>query len=81
MLDNVEISRPNVNSVIPNGKGYIEGNFTLESAQELAMQIESGALPLELKVLEQQSISSTPVSYTHLSCWHYRGRCVFLVCH
>ena len=59
VLDNVEISRPNVNSVIPNGKGYIEGNFTLESAQELAMQIESGALPLELKVLEQQSISST----------------------
>lgn len=58
-VDGNVISAPTVNDVIPNGKGVIEGNFTQESATNLAMQIESGALPLELKALEQRSISAT----------------------
>lgn len=58
-LDGKDISTPTVNSVIPNGEGYIEGNFTEEYARELAMQIESGALPLELTAIEQRSQSAT----------------------
>ncbi len=58
-LDGVAISEPTVNSVIAGGKGQIEGNFTAESAVNLAMQIESGALPLELDTLEQRTINST----------------------
>lgn len=58
VLDDETISAPTVNEAISGG-GQISGNFTLESAQELAMQIESGALPLELNVLEQRTISST----------------------
>ena len=58
VLDDQVISAPTVQAAI-NGQGQIEGGFTLETAQNLAMQIESGALPLELNVLEQRTISST----------------------
>ena len=58
-LDGVPISRPTVNDVIASGSGSISGNFTAEEAVNLAMQIESGALPLELDILEQRTIEST----------------------
>jgi len=58
VLDGETISAPKVNDAISN-QGQITGDFTLEEAQNLAMQIESGALPLELDVLEQRTISST----------------------
>lgn len=58
VLDGETISAPTVQSAI-NGQGQITGDFTLEGAQNLAMQIESGALPLDLNVLEQRTISST----------------------
>lgn len=57
-LDGQTISAATVNEAISN-QGQITGNFTLEEAQNLAMQIESGALPIELDVLEQRTISST----------------------
>lgn len=58
-LDDVLISAPVVNSAIPNGQGSIAGNFTLEAARELAVQIESGALPIDLTEIEVRSISAT----------------------
>ncbi len=59
-LDDKEISTPKVESVIASGTGQISGqNFTQEYAINLAMQIESGALPLELNTLEQRTIQST----------------------
>jgi preprotein translocase subunit SecD len=58
-LDGVEISSPNVNSVIPGGSGYIEGSFTQGEAQQLALQLQSGALPVELNQLEARTISAT----------------------
>lgn len=58
-IDGETISAPKVNSVIANGKGEITGSFTAESAQNLAMQIESGALPLDLQEIEVRSISAT----------------------
>ena len=57
-LDGQTISAATVNEAISN-QGQISGSFTLEEAQNLAMQIESGALPIELDVLEQRTISST----------------------
>lgn len=59
VLDDITISEPTVNSAITTGQGQIEGNFTQESATTLAMQIQSGALPLDLDVIEQRSISAT----------------------
>jgi len=58
-LDDKEISSPTVNSVISGGSGYIEGSFTRESAEELAMLIQSGALPLNLEQTEVRTISAT----------------------
>lgn len=59
ILDGNAISEPRVESVIPAGKGYIEGMENQAEAETLAMQIESGALPIELEQLEMRSISAT----------------------
>ena len=45
--------------MIAGGKGEITGNFTAESAENLATLILSGALPLELEQLEVSAISAT----------------------
>ncbi len=58
-VDGETISTATVQSIIAGGKGQISGNFTLEEAQNLAMQIESGALPLEMNEIEVRSISAT----------------------
>ena len=58
-LDGNVISEPTVNTAITGGSGYIEGNFTAESAQNLAMLIQSGALPLNIEQLEVRTISAT----------------------
>lgn len=58
-LDGEEISAPKVNTAILNGEGVIEGEFTEEQAENLALQIQSGALPLDLKEIEVRSISAT----------------------
>ena len=58
-LDGNVISEPTVNTAITGGSGYIEGNFTAESAQNLAMLIQSGTLPLNIEQLEVRTISAT----------------------
>lgn len=49
-LDDTVISSPTVNSAITNGDAIITGNFTIESAQDLANKINAGALPFALSV-------------------------------
>lgn len=58
-LDGNVISQASVTKAISGGSAIIEGNFTQQEVQDLAMQIESGALPLTLNVTEQRSISAT----------------------
>ena len=58
-LDGEVISAPTVKQAITGGQGYIEGNFTAESAQQLAMLIQSGALPLDIEQIEVRTISAT----------------------
>lgn len=58
-LDGEVISAPTVDQAITGGQGYIEGNFTAESAQQLAMLIQSGALPLDIEQIEVRTISAT----------------------
>lgn len=59
VLDGLVISAPQINSVIPNGKAEISGNFTRESAATLARQLNFGALPLTFEVQSEQTISAT----------------------
>jgi protein-export membrane protein SecD len=56
MLDNEIISAPNINGPIMGGSGIIQGGFTSQSANDLAMLLRSGALPAPLEVLEERTV-------------------------
>jgi preprotein translocase subunit SecD len=58
-LDDVPITFPVVQSVIPDGRAVINGNFTTKSAKTLAAQLNAGALPLPLKLIKQTQIGAT----------------------
>ncbi len=59
VLDNRVISSPIIKSAITEGSGIIEGQFTLEEAQNLVVQLRYGALPIALKVVESKEIGPT----------------------
>jgi preprotein translocase subunit SecD len=56
VLDGKLLSAPNINEPITGGKGIISGNFTVDSAAELAMLLRAGALPAPLNVIEERSV-------------------------
>jgi preprotein translocase subunit SecD len=58
VLDGKVISAPVINEPILGGSGQISGNFTFESANELALLLRSGALPAPLNVIEQRSVGA-----------------------
>ncbi|TAJ69540.1 MAG: protein translocase subunit SecD [Phenylobacterium sp.] len=58
VLDNKVISAPNINEPINGGSGQISGNFTTESANNLAILLRAGALPAPLTIQEQQTVSA-----------------------
>jgi len=56
VLDRQIISAPRINAVIADS-GIIEGgNFTLESAEDLALKLRSGALPAGMEILEERTV-------------------------
>ncbi|WP_174291558.1 protein translocase subunit SecD [Sphingomonas bacterium] len=57
ILDNSVISAPVINTPILGGSGFIEGNFTTDSANQLAIALRSGKLPIALKVIEESTVS------------------------
>ena len=59
VLDNKVISSPVINSAIPDGSGIIQGSFTAESANALAVQLRYGSLPIPLKIVETRIIGPT----------------------
>ncbi len=56
VLDNVVITAPSVRDPILGGSGFIEGNFTVESATELSILLRSGALPASIEVEEERTV-------------------------
>lgn len=56
VLDNKVITAPVIRSAILGGRGIIEGSFTTESANELALLLRAGALPAPLNVIEERSV-------------------------
>ena len=56
ILDGKILSSPVINDPILGGDGIISGNFTIDSASELALLLRAGALPTQLKVVEERTI-------------------------
>ena len=56
VLDGEVISAPRINEPITSGSGIISGNFTPKSAEDLALLLRSGALPVPLSVVEERTI-------------------------
>lgn len=56
ILDNKVISAPVIREAITGGSGVISGNFTTQSAQDLALLLRAGALPAPIKVLEERTV-------------------------
>jgi preprotein translocase subunit SecD len=56
VLDNVVLSAPRINEPILGGNAIINGSFTAQSAQQLAIALQSGALPIALKTVEERTI-------------------------
>ncbi|WP_258193848.1 SecDF P1 head subdomain-containing protein [Streptomyces sp. MA5143a] len=50
VLDGIVVSAPSVSSAITGGKAEISGSFTKQEAQQLAAQVNTGALPVHLSV-------------------------------
>ncbi len=59
VLDKKVISSPSIRTAITEGSGVIEGNFTYETANALAVQLRYGSLPIPLKVVESKVIGPT----------------------
>src|SRR6202789_3288818 len=55
VLDHQVYSAPVVNGRIDDS-GVVEGNFTEESAQDLALVLRAGALPASIKYLEERTV-------------------------
>jgi len=56
VLDGKIISAPNVREPIVGGSGQITGNFTFQSATDLALLLRSGALPAPLNIIEERTV-------------------------
>jgi len=56
VLDDKVLSAPVIREPILGGSGQISGNFTVESANNLAIQLRSGALPAKLTIIEERTV-------------------------
>jgi preprotein translocase subunit SecD len=59
VLDKKVVSAPVINQAITDGSGQISGNFTQDTAQTLAVQLRSGALPIPIKVVQSRTVGAT----------------------
>lgn len=58
-LDDLPVSIPRVDEAISGGRAVIRGKFSLEEAKKLSIQLNAGALPVPIKIIEQRSVGAT----------------------
>ena len=58
ILDNKVLSAPQIQSAILGGTASITGSYTVESANQLAVSLASGKLPVKLNIMEERTISA-----------------------
>ncbi|MDD4626800.1 MAG: protein translocase subunit SecD [Syntrophomonas sp.] len=59
VIDGKVISAPTVSGPITDGSARITGNFTAKEAENLAVLLRSGALPVSFKILEKRTVGPT----------------------
>ena len=59
LLDKTVLTSPVVNEPIPSGKAIITGSGSIEEAQNLAILLRSGSLPVKVQVLEMRTVGPT----------------------
>ena len=59
VLDSKVVSAPVINEAIPGGRTQITGQFTADSARELANVLKYGSLPLSFESSEAETVSAT----------------------
>jgi len=59
LLDNYPVSQPTVQEEITGGSAIISGEFTLEQARSLSIQLNAGALPVAVRLVEERSVGAT----------------------
>lgn len=58
-LDNMPITSPVVKQEITDGEAVINGQFTQDEAKALALQLNAGALPVPVKVVQKETVGAT----------------------
>lgn len=58
-LDGFPVTMPVVNQAIIGGQAVIEGQFSLDEAKNLSIQLNAGALPVPIRILEQKNIGAS----------------------
>ena len=59
LLDNQIVSAPLVQDRIVGGSAQITGDFTLDEAKGLAIQLNAGALPVSVQLVEERTVGAT----------------------
>jgi len=58
-LDEIPVTAPTVQEQISSGDAVINGEFTLDEAKNLVIQLNAGALPVPINLIEQKNIGAT----------------------
>lgn len=58
-LDEQVVTAPVVQTTIADGQAVISGNFSVDTAKALTIQLNAGALPIPIKLIEQRNIGAT----------------------
>lgn len=58
-LDGQPLSTPTVQNVITDGQAVITGQFNVQQAKDLVTRLNSGALPVPIKLISQQDVGAT----------------------
>ena len=58
-LDGVLLQAPIVNDAISGGRAQITGGFSVQDAQRISRELNAGALPVPITLLQQQSVGAT----------------------
>ena len=59
ILDNELVSQPVVQEVITGGRAQITGDFTTDEAKKLSIQLNAGALPVPVSLVEERTVGAT----------------------